>query len=224
MDFADLKLPVGTRMQLNFVGLDYKRYPSDASLLGYRNRESVLVFLPQKPPQVLLRDGVKVEAKIAVQMGIVSFASTIQLICEQPYTYLHFSWPHKIEVEPLRRYPRFPLDAVLTLTAISAQGISTARLRGKFRDVSLQGARIALEKELSESVSTVTISAKVKVAGMLHTLELPGQIKRAFGRDEKATEPTFQYGVSFSELPPPQRLLLLALCQELQGVSMHAGT
>ena len=67
------------------------------------------------------------------------------------------------------------------------------------------------------------ISAKVNVAVMLHTLELPGEIKRVFGRDEKATEQTFQYGVSFSELPPPQRLLLLALCQELQGVSMHTG-
>lgn len=223
MDFADLRLPVGTRMQLNFVGLDYKRYPSDASLLGYRARESVLVFLPKKPPQVLLRDGVKVEAKIVLQMGIVSFASAIQLICEQPYTYLHFVWPHKIELEPLRRYPRFALDAAFALTAISAQGIPTARLRGKFRDMSLQGARIALEKELSESVSRVMITAKVNVAGMEHTLELPGEIKRAFGRDEKAAEATFQYGVSFAELPPPQRLLLLALCQELQGVSMHAG-
>ena len=101
MDFADLRLPVGTRMQLNFVGLDYKRYPSDAALLGYRARESVLVFLPKKPPQVLLREGVKVEAKMVLQMGIISFASVIQLICEQPYTYLHFVWPHKIELEPL---------------------------------------------------------------------------------------------------------------------------
>ncbi len=223
MDFADLRLPVATRMQLNFVGLDYKRYPSDASLLGFRARESVLVFLPKKPPQVLLREGVKLDAKIVLQMGIVSFASTIQLICEQPYTYLHFAWPHKIELEPLRRYPRFTLEAPLTLTAISAQGIATARLRGYFRDISLQGARIALEKDLPESVSKVLIAAKVNVAGMEHALELHGEVKRAFGRDEKSPEQTFTFGISFTELPPPQRLLVLALCQELQGVSMHGG-
>ncbi|MDB6063348.1 MAG: hypothetical protein JWM78_3451 [Verrucomicrobiaceae bacterium] len=223
MDFADLRLPVATRMQLNFIGLDYKRYPSEASLLGYRARESVLVYLPKKPPQVLLREGVKLEAKTVLQMGIVSFSSTIQLICEQPYTYLHFTWPHKVELEPLRRYPRFPLDTALTLTAVSAQGIATARLRGCFRDMSLQGARIALEKALPESLSKVLIHAKVAVAGMNQSLELHGEVKRAFGRDEKSTDPNFHYGISFTELPPPQRLLLLALCQELQGVSMHGG-
>lgn len=221
MDFADLRLPVATRMQLNFIGLDYKRYPSDASLLGYRARESVLVFLPKKPPQVLLREGVKVEAKVVMQMGIVSFSSVIQLIRDDPYTYLHFAWPHRIDLEPLRRYPRFPLDAALSLTAISAQGIPTARLRGAFQDISLQGARIGLEKELSESVSKVIVSANVVVAGMKHTLEIHGEIKRAFGRDEKTTK--YHYGISFFELPPPQRLLLLALCQELQGLSMHGG-
>lgn len=210
-------------MQLNFIGLDYKRYPSDASLLGYRARESVLVFLPKKPPQVLLREGVKLEAKIVLQMGIISFASTIQLICEQPYTYLHFTWPHKVELDPLRRYPRFPLDIALMLTAISAQGISTARLRGHFHDISLQGARIALEKELSENVSKVLISAKVSVAGMEHALELHGEVKRAFGRDEKSADTHVHYGISFTELPPAQRLLLLALCQELQGGSMQVG-
>lgn len=223
MDFADLRLPVGTRVQLNFTGLDYKRYPSDAALLGYRVRESVLVFLPKKPPQVLLHEGVKLEAKMVLQMGIVSFASSVQQIYEQPFLYLHFAWPRKIDLEPLRRYPRFSLDAALLLTAISAQGINTAKLRGNFFDMSLQGARIALEKELPEQVSRVLITAKVVVAGMEHTLELNGEVRRAFGRDEKAAAPSFHYGISFLDLAPPQRLLLLALCQELQGVSMHGG-
>lgn len=217
MEFGELKLPVATRMQLNFVGLDYKRYPSDASLLGYRSGESILVYVPKKPPQVLVREGVKVEAKFALQTGIVSFSSVIQEVCERPYPYLHFAWPQKIELEPLRRYPRFSLQASLNLTAFSAMGIATAKLRGRFRDISLQGARVGLEKELTSAATKVLLTAKVKVADMEHTLELHGEIKRAFGRDEKATDNPFTYGVSFNELPPPQRLLMLALCQELQS-------
>ena len=216
MEFSELKLPVATRMQLNFIGLDYKRYPSDASLLGFRNHESILVFLPKKPPQVLVREGVKIEARFALQMGIVSFASTILEVCERPYSYLHFAWPQKIELEPLRRFPRFTLQAPLNLTAFSAQGIATAKLRGRFRDISLQGARVGLEKELSNTATKVLLTAKVRVANMDHTLELHGEIKRSFGRDEKAADNPFTYGVSFNELPPPQRLLVLALCQELQ--------
>jgi hypothetical protein len=217
MEFADLRLPVATRMQLNFIGLDYKRYPSDASLLGYRPGESVLVYLPKKPPQVLLREGGKVEGKFALQMGIVSFSSLIRSICEEPYSYLHFTWPHDVHLEPLRRYPRFTIDTQLSLMALSAQGITTARLRGRFCDISLQGARINLEKELNSTVSTVQLSAKVMVAGMEHALELRGEVKRSFGRDEKNADYPMGYGISFAELPPTQRLLLLALCQELQG-------
>ena len=219
MEFSELKLPVATRMQLNFIGLDYKRYPSDASLLGFRSGESVLVYLPKKPPQVLVRGGVNVEAKLALQMGIVSFASTILEVCEQPYSYLHFAWPQKIELEPLRRFPRFAFQASFQLTAFTAMGIATAKLRGRFRDISLQGARFGLEKELTSTVTKVLLTAKVKVADMEHSLELHGEIKRAFGRDDKAADNPFTYGVSFHEMPPPQRLLMLALCQELQVAS-----
>ncbi|HEY3698835.1 MAG TPA: PilZ domain-containing protein, partial [Spongiibacteraceae bacterium] len=134
-----------------------------------------------------------------------------------PYPYLHFAWPQKIELEPLRRYPRFSLQAPLNLTAFSAMGIATAKLRGRFCDISLQGARVGLEKELTSAATKVLLTAKVKVADMEHTLELHGEIKRAFGRDEKAADNPFTYGVSFNELPPPQRLLMLAMCQELQS-------
>lgn len=223
MQFAELRLPVGTRMQLNFIGLDYKRYPSEASLIGYRSGESVLVYLPKKPPQVLLRDGIKVEGKFALQMGIVTFASAIQQICEQPYSYLHFAWPLDVQLEPLRKYPRFPLDVALHLTAFTAMGIATAKLRGRFRDISLQGARFGLEKELTSAVTKVLLTAKVRVADMQHTLELHGEIKRAFGRDEKAPDHPFTYGVLFAEMEPPQRLLLLALCQELQAAAPYGS-
>ncbi len=217
MEFGQLKLPVATRMQLNFVGLDYKRYPSEASLLGYRNGESILVHVPKKPPQVLVREGVKIEAKFALQMGIVSFASTVLQVCEQPYPYLHFAWPQKIEIEPLRRFPRYALGVPLQLTAFTAMGIATAKSRGRFCDISLQGARFGLEKELTSAVTKVLLTAKVMVANMEHSLELHGEIKRAFGRNEKAADNPFTYGISFNEMPPPQRLLMLALCQELQS-------
>ena len=217
MEFGKLKLPVATRMQLNFVGLDYKRYPSEASLVGYRQGESVLVYLPKKPPQVRVREGVKVEARIALQMGIVSFASAILQIYEVPYPHLHLAWPQQIELEPLRRFPRFAFAEPLQLTALTALGIATARMRGRFHDISLQGARFGLEKELTGSVTKVVLTASVRVADMEHALELHGELKRAFGKDEKAVDCPYNYGVGFEAMPPPQRLLMLALCQELQS-------
>jgi hypothetical protein len=224
VQFADLRLPVATRMRLDFMGQDYKSYPSEALLLGYRSGESLLVYMPLKPPQVLMRDGMKIEAKIVLQMGIVSFTSAIQQICEQPYAYLHLDWPLDAMLEPLRRYPRFPLDIPVNLIALSAQGITTARMNGLFCDISLQGARFALEKELSTAVSKVMLTTKVTVAGMEHTLDVRGEVRRVFGKDEKAVGKfPFTYGISFIELAPTQRLLLLALCHELQTGSVYGS-
>jgi len=224
IQFADLRLPVATRMRLDFMGLDYKAYPSEALLLGYRVGETVLVYTPLKPPQVLVRDGMKIEAKVVLQMGIVSFTSAIQQVCEQPYSYLHLDWPLDAMLEPLRRYPRFPLEIPVNLIALSAQGITTARVRGQFCDISLQGARFGLEKELSTSVSKVMLSAKVAVGGMEHTLDVRGEVRRVFGKDDKALSGCpFTYGISFIELAPTQRLLLLALCHELQTGSVYGG-
>jgi hypothetical protein len=217
MDLADLRLPVSTRLQLTFVGLDYKRYPCDALLLGFRADETVLVYLPNKPPQVLLRENIKVEVRSALQSGIIKFESAVELICERPYTYLHLTYPRSVELEPLRRYPRFPLETPLALNALSALGITTARLRGRFCDISLEGARLATEKELTSAVSKVLLTAGVTVAGMKQSLELTGAVKRAFGRSDKVADFPFIYGVSFIEPTPPQRLLLLALCHELQS-------
>lgn len=224
IQFADLRLPVATRMRLDFMGLDYKSHPSEAVLLGYRVGESLLIYLPLKPPQVLMRDSMKIEAKVVLQMGIVSFSSAIQQICEQPYPYLHLDWPLDAMLEPLRRYPRFPLDIPVNLIALSVQGITTARVRGQLCDISVQGTRFGLEKELSSAVSKVLLNAKVAVAGMEHNLDVRGEVKRIFGKDEKANSGfPFTYGISFIELVPAQRLLLLALCHELQTGSVYGS-
>jgi hypothetical protein len=219
MLFADLKLPVATRLQLNFIGLDYKRYLCDALLLGFRVGESVLVYLPNKPPQVLLRQDMKVEATVVRQTGIARFESAIAVMRDRPYSYLHLDYPTAVALEPLRRTPRFAFDGALALIAYTGLGIVTARQRGRFCDISLEGARLATDKELTSTVTRLALTATVTVAGMQHSLEITGELKRSFGRDEKMAEAAapFVYGVSFVELPPPQRLLLLALCHELQS-------
>lgn len=217
MLFADLKLPVATRLQLNFVGRDYKRYPCEASLLGFRPDESVLVCLPSKPPQVVLRENMKLEAMVVRPTGIARFESAVLCLSDRPFSYLHLAYPDTVSLEPLRRTPRFALDIPLTVTAATALGITTARLRGRFCDISLQGARLATEKELTATVNRLTLTATVTVAGMQQVLEVAGELKRSFGRDEQRPDIPFVHGVSFVDLSAPQRLLLLALCHELQS-------
>lgn len=223
MQFADLKLPVTSRMQLVFLGQDYKRYPCDGQLLGFRAGESLLVYFPKRPPQVLLRVGMKLEVKVAMQSGIVSFDCFVDQLCSQPYPYLHLTYPGSVTLTPLRRVPRFAFEHALSATAYTALGVTTAHLRGRFLDISLNGARVALDKELTGVVNRIDISAPVTVAGLAQTLEFSSEVKRAFDSDGSGGEFPCQYGLSFLDMPPPQRLLLLALCHELQSGNLALG-
>lgn len=219
MQFDELKVPVGSRIQLTFIGQDYRRYPCDGQLLGFRPGESLLVYFPKRPPQVLLRVGMKLEAKLAMQSGIVGFECFVDQLCSQPYAYLHLTYPRALSLTPLRRAPRFPFEHALTASAVTALGVTTAHLRGCFIDISLNGARVALDKELTSIVSRVETSCEVSVAGLAQTLELSAEVKRNFEPAPGSGYP-YQYGLSFTELSPTQRLLLLALCHELQSGSL----
>ena len=219
MQFHELRLPVAARMLLVIQGQDYKSYNCEAQLLGYRNGESVLVTLTKKPAQVLLHEGAKVDARAAMQMGVAQFSSRIDHIVSAPFSYLHLAYPAAVKMEALRKYPRFPFTAEFSMIAQTSFGVSTGRMPGRFLDISVNGARIALVKELSSAVPKVTVLAKLVVAGTEQALEVEAVIRRSFGREEALADKPFVYGISFEEVPPLQTLLLLALCHELQSGS-----
>lgn len=217
MQFADLKLPVASRMLLGIQGQDYKNYNCEASLLGYRAGESVLVTLSKKPAQVMLFEGAKIDVRVAMQMGIAQFTSTLDLVCNSPFLYLHLAYPQVIKMEALRKNPRYPLSAEFSMVAQTSFGVSTGKMPGRFLDISVNGARIALARELSSAVPKVQLSAAIMVGGMSQELDLTAVIRRSFGRDESIADKPYVYGVSFENIPPLQTLLVLAICHESQS-------
>jgi hypothetical protein len=217
MKFHELRLPVATRMTLLIQGQDYKTHQCEATLFGYRTGDSVLVTMSKKPAQVLIREGVKLDVRVVMQMGVALFSTRIQQLCTQPFPYLHLDYPDAITMEAIRKYPRFPFAAEVAIVAQTAFGVSTGRMPGRFLDISVNGARIAMVKELSSAVPKLTLTATVVVSGMQQALEVTAVIRRAFGRDDTAPDKPYVYGISFEDVPPLQKLLLLALCHELQS-------
>lgn len=218
IEFADLRLPVGTRLRMNFTSLNYLQYPSDAILLGYLVNKGLMVRLPNKPPEVMLYDGMTVDVRLALQSGIVTFWTTLESEVTEPYPYLHLGWPANVTIEPLRKSRRYRFSSPLAAIVRSSDSIPDATVAGEFRDISLDGSRIALAQKLSDAVTQLDLSATLTVAGMSQALELNVQLKRRFPPVSKADDKLpFHYGVEFGDPSPTQRLLLLALCHELQG-------
>lgn len=212
---ADLRLPVGTKLRLELVGRDYKRYPADGTLLGWRAHESVLVSLPRYAIPAPLADGMGVGVKLALQSGVVTFSSAIDQIANYPFDYVHLRWPASVQFEPLRARPRFACVEPLQGVGRSALEVITAHVAGQFCDISETGACVALNRQLSDVTAQLEISAQVKIAGLEQRLTIKSQIKRGLGKGEGNFP--YRYGLSFVDLKPEQRLLLFAFCHQLQG-------
>ena len=210
MQFSDLRIPIGTRMQLVITGTDYKTQTVPAQLMGYRTGVTLLAYAPKKPAVAVVRDS-KVSVRLGLQSAIIQFDSAVDHVSEQPFYYLHLKYPETVVIEQqLRRCPRFDFDRPVTASAAD----NAATLAGRFADISLNGARIVFDQELPQK--EVTLSTKIFVVGSEQELCLKVKVQ-SVAAPTGAASTTFIYGAAFVDVTPSQKLLLQALCYELQS-------
>ena len=217
MQFVDLNLKVGSRLLLQAQGQDYKRHTCEGRLLGYRPEGSIILSIVKKPPQVLLQDGLGVDVRVAVPSGLVDFTSSILCAMELPYRHWHLQFPTEVKLKPLRSEARYRFDAAFSAVAHTSLGLRLEDIKGVICDISLRGARIALNKKLGEIVTGVAIKCPVVVAGVAQEFSVDVSIKRDFGGDGEMAEYPYVYGVLFADVAPAQQMLLMALCYELSS-------
>lgn len=207
MQFTDLRVSTGTRLQLTIIGSDYKSIALPAQLLGYRANVTLLAALAKKPPATIHR-GAKVSVRVGLQSAIIQFDSVIEHIAEHPYFYFHLQYPTEVVIEKqLRQAPRFELEAPVSAIVDG----STNAIKGHIVDISLNGARIIFDEEIT--AKEVTLSSMLFVVGGKQELNLKASLKRV--TTDSLDE--YVYGVSFIAISAAQKLLLQALCYELQS-------
>lgn len=213
MQFSDLRIPIATRMQLTITGADYKSQTVPAQLMGYRTGVTLLAYAPKKLLTPIQRLA-KVSARVGLQSAIVQFDSVVEHISELPFYYLHLKYPDAVVIEQqLRRCPRFDFDAPVSAGAPdNADGNPVA---GRFADISLNGARIAFDQQLT--AQEVTLSATVFVVGAEQQLNVKAKIQSVAAPAAEGSTKAFVYGAAFIDISPAQKLLLQALCYELQA-------
>lgn len=210
MQLSDLQVPIATRIHFTVAGTDKNPQTCTAQFIGYRCEHSLIAFMPKRPAFVL-RQGMQTEVRLGLQSAIIRFTSSILAICEHPYLYLHLTYPSEVVIEKqLRKALRFHYDK----PANCLVGESNATIVPcVFVDISLSGARLAFNARLPASVSRMTISFSAQIADAEHLIELEVDIKSL---PEEASAAPFCYGVVFSGKSLQHKLLLEALCFELQ--------
>ena len=216
MRFDELKLAVGTTFNLIIIGQDYKRHSCIASLVGYQKNRRLWIELINKPPQVLLHQGLKVEGRISNALGIAEFDSEIDEIDQSTSPYIILDYPVNINFNGMRQEPRLPVDEPVEVVGKTALGMDTAAMHGYMLDVSCSGARLVLEKELTSMVTQVSLGVMLSMPGLERDMTVMAKVCKASKTSEDYPDYKFAYGVQFCELSGIDEYFIQAFCARLE--------
>lgn len=215
-DFSELALPVGYQLQLTMIGQDYKRYRCTGTLIGYRSGGGFMVCLNNKPAQIMLHEGLKIEGGVETPLGVGRFVSRVEQVATSPFEYLTLAWPESLSWQLIRQAGRYRVEFPLQLVAQTKLGVAIKPLYGLVLDISETGARIAVEKELTALVNQVALSFDLPAMGKMRPLTINGVIRQSLPVDPQHYGFGFAYGVEFIELEdlPSLALHVFTLDQE----------
>ena len=116
MRFDDLKLLPGTRMKVIVAGGPTQNALACKFIGSYPPR-SLLVSLPLTESESnAIRVGAKVAISLASPTGIVTFSSQVQSVHNEPFAYLHLSYPEAMQVRNVRSAVRVSVEVQAQVT------------------------------------------------------------------------------------------------------------
>ena len=216
MRFEELSLPIGKTFTLSLVGLDYKNHQFEAQLVGYQKGKNLVLSVPSKPGQILLQAGTSVSVSTKAAEGSIEFDAVIEYIHQAPFLYLLLDYPVYVEFSQHRKEARFPVDTALEIYGHTGLGMKTSVIHGYMLDVSKNGARIVLEKELTTLITKIDIGVMLTAQDLNRDMTLMGEVRNKAGLSEDYPDCSFAYGIEFIEKNEIDALFLQAYClQEL---------
>ena len=212
MRFEQLSLAIGTKINVTIIGQDYKKHHCEAVLVGYFPGKTLIITLLNKPPQVLLRGGVNIEASIPLGEGVASFSSRIEEVRDSLVTYIDLEYPVGVHVKTLRKDMRFSVDTPTEVNAHTGLGMTVNAISGHMLDISASGARIVLEKELTKMVTKITLGVFLSNFGLERDITIEAVIRNKSETHPDYPECGFAYGIEFVEFNPIDRYFLESFC------------
>lgn len=211
MNFDDIKLHIGYPLQLQLAneGGRSPRYP--CRLLGAIPGKYLLVSLPRTRKGALrLRNGQRLGMRLMVDNGVVFFSTSIESQVSTPYPIVYLNYPKRVKFTQIRAATRVDVNHPVTVVNLAA--LDDTRSFGQLVDISIKGARLALDSAIGEVGDRLEISGRVPIGSMLRTLTVTGVIRSRLERSTRELEEAQPavYGVEFTETDEEKLLLLHA--------------
>lgn len=199
----DVQLAFGDTLQLQDSIDQQSRYA--VSLIGLVNRKSILISAPFVEGHPMLPGQGRVfEVRGFSERTIYQFTAEVISSANEPYPYLHISFPDLVEVTTLRGALRIRPK----LACFISTPESPLKMPASIEDISTSGARIQSRKQLGKAGDKIALGFQVMVDGENMPLTISAIIRNVSDQVDAAGEAGFHHGVEFIQSHGPLRMAL----------------
>jgi len=213
-DFDEVKLPIGSRLQLQ-TATDHDSERHIAKYLGHIKGISLLVTTPIVDDKVqFVREGQTFIVRAFTGKTAFGFTSSVLRVCNAPTPYLHLSYPKQLHGVEIRSAKRLPVNLIAT-----AQKLDTAEAASVpclIVNVTPSGALVAAEQSLGNINDTIQVAFRIKLGPIDGTIETKGIIRSITPVEDSAGDNQYSmhHGMQFNELQQNDILLLHSLAYQ----------
>ena len=218
MQFEGLKLPTGASIQLLLTGGEEVSYSLDTVYIGCLPLHSIVVAMPNEKPDVELYVGMDVSVALNLPTGVATFSSSIEVIADDPYHYLHLRYPEKIRFRQIRNSARVRVEMPVSLAKRNSVE-DMKNLKSQVIDISATGLKLVTNRNIGQIGDELMIHIAMYFAGVERSVSIASVIRARLGGHSEKTEMSNIYGVQFKAMSDEQKILLHAFV--LNG--LHAG-
>lgn len=213
LSFADLRLPIGTRLTVQKLDPDDDaRY--NARLYGVFKDVSIIINIPAPGGSLaMFRQGQPLLLRAFSGTEVFAFTADVLLLRYVPTAYLHLEYPRTVEGTEVRRTRRVGVRLIASVAHVDAEGNEQASRPAQVSDLSSGGARLITKVALGAPGDELELAFRLKTAAGEATLKLQAAIRSSGPQEDGSGH---MHGVQFVRMEP---LELLAL----EGYVAHAA-
>jgi len=213
-DFDEMKLPVGSRLQLQ-TSTDQNPERYIAKYLGHIKGVSLLVTTPTVDEKVLfIREGQTFIVRAFTGKTAFGFTASVMRVCNAPTPYLHLSYPKQLHGVEIRSAKRLAVNLIATVQKSGAA--ESESVPALIINVTPSGALVAAAQSLGNINDTVLVAFRIKLGPIDGYIETKGIIRSITPVDDATNDNkcSMHHGMQFNELQQNDILLLHSLAYQ----------
>lgn len=190
MEKLDFNIGALLHMQLQ-TGEGKQRH--DVHLIGMQPGESLLVSMPRVNgilPKIFPNDEYIV--RYFAGTTVVAFKTSVLLVCQIPYYYMHLKYPNKLESVTVRQAERIEVSITAQVTK------QDQKVLGSIKDLSALGAMILMEEGFGEPDEHIELFFDLHMGEFDKSVHLVGVIRnKKKNNNLDDGEQLYRYGIEF---------------------------